>query len=147
MTASTTAERLEELEGILQELVADNEECPVLVEGERDAAALRALGLRGEILRVKGADTVFVVCETLARRYRKAIVLTDWDRGGGHLARLLQDALEANGVRYDLAYRRTLARATRREVVHVESLAAYVAGLRRAVERREPGRRGRGPNP
>lgn len=128
-------QRLEDLEVLLADLIADNEQVPVLVEGEKDTASLRALGLEGEILRVKGAATVFVVCETLSRQHRKVIILVDWDRTGGHLARLLQEALVANGVRYDIEYRRSLARATKKEVVHVEGLARYMETLRRMARR------------
>ena len=131
-------ERLEEVEGLLEDLIAANEDGrAVLVEGEKDVAALRALGLEGEIVRVKGASTVFAVCESVAKAHRAVIILVDWDRGGGRLAALLQDALDANGLRYDLTFRRDLARATKKEVVHVEGLAAYVGKLRRAA-RREP---------
>lgn len=133
---TTTAEdRLEEFEELLEELRLDNEDVPVLVEGEKDVAALRALGLEGEILRVKQADTVFVVCETLARRHRKVILMVDWDRGGGHLARLVLDALEANGVRCDEAYRKAIARLSQKEVLHVEALDRWAENLRRAARR------------
>lgn len=140
MSQQSAVQRLEELEALLEELVLDNEDRPVLVEGEKDEACLRALGLQGEILRVKGPDTVFVVVENLARKHRKVILLTDWDRGGGHLARLLIEALEANGVRYDITYRRAFARATKKEVVAVEGLARYLGNLRLAT-RKHPGRR------
>jgi dTMP kinase len=140
MSLADATERLEELEELLEDLVRDNEHVPVLVEGEKDVAALRALGLQGELIRVKTAHTVFVVCEELARHHRKAILLVDWDRGGGHLARLLLEALAANGVRCDDTYRKALARATQKEVVHVEGLPRYLDKLRQAV-RKSPGRR------
>jgi 5S rRNA maturation endonuclease (ribonuclease M5) len=140
MSQDSTWERLEQLEALLEELILDNETIPVLVEGEKDMAALRELGLEGEIFRVKGADAVFTVCERLADHHRRVILLVDWDRGGGHLARLLLDALSANGVRCDTDYRRDLARATKKEVAHVEALARYLGNLRLAA-RKHPGRR------
>lgn len=140
MSQDSALQRLEEVEALLEDLVLDNESFPVLVEGEKDEAALRALGLGGEIIRVKGAVAVFNVVEQLAARHRKVILLVDWDRGGGHLARLLLDALAACGVRCDETYRRALARATKKELVHVEGLDRYVGNLRLAV-RKHPGRR------
>jgi 5S rRNA maturation endonuclease (ribonuclease M5) len=138
---STAEERLEELEALLDELKLDNEDIPILVEGEKDVAALRALGVEGEILRVKGADTVFVVCEHIAQRHKKAILLVDWDRGGGHLARLCLDGLEANGVRCDPGYRKRIALLSQKEVLHVEALYTYVENLRRAARREAGGER------
>lgn len=143
MSEDSAAERLEDLEALLDELILENEDCPVLVEGEKDVAALREVGLQGEVVRVKGAESVFGTCEALARRHRRVIILTDWDRGGGHLARLLTEALEANGVRYDLAYRRALAHATKKEIAAVEGLARYLGNLRLAA-RKHPGRRPKG---
>ena len=141
MSQDGTQERLEEVEELLEDLVADNGEgIPVLVEGEKDVAALRELGLEGEVLRVKGASAVFAVCEHIATRHRKVILLVDWDRGGGHLAELLRDALAANGIRVDESYRKALARATKKEVVEVQALARYVGNLRLAA-RKHPGRR------
>lgn len=143
MSQDAAADRLEALEALLADLVLDNEELPVVVEGEKDVAALRELGLEGEILRAKGPSSVFAVAEHVARHHRKVILLVDWDRGGGHLARLLMEAFDANGVRYDDSYRRALAHATKKEVVHVEALARYLGNLRLAT-RKHPGRR---PNP
>lgn len=129
--ASSPEARLEALEELLAELAEANRQVPVLVEGEKDERALRALGLEGEIVRVKNAQTVFAVCERLAMRHREVIVITDWDAGGGKLMRLVRDGLKSCGVRPDLAFRRSLARHTRREIHQVESLAAYLARLRR----------------
>jgi len=142
MSQDSMQERLDELLELLDKLRLANEETPILVEGERDEAALRRLGMEGVILRVKGADSVFAVCEGVGKAHRKAIILTDWDRGGGHLARLLMDMLGANGVRYDADFRKSLSRITKKEVVHVEGLDSYVENLQLAVVRRP----GRGPN-
>jgi dTMP kinase len=140
VSLDNAAERLERLEALLAELVEANEERPVLVEGERDVAALRALGLQGEIVRCKTAQTVFVLCEELARHHTHAILLVDWDRSGGHLARLLLEALHANSVRCDEAFRRELAALSQKEVVAVEDLPRFLDNLRLAT-RKHPGRR------
>jgi 5S rRNA maturation endonuclease (ribonuclease M5) len=129
------AERLEQLEALLADLVEENEQVPVLVEGERDVAALRALGLEGEILRVKTSSTVWVVCEIVARAHRKVVVLVDWDRSGGTLARMLEDGLTANGARADMAFRRAIAIATRKEIMQVEDLPGYLESLRWAARK------------
>ncbi|MGQ0535331.1 MAG: hypothetical protein ACT4PT_04590 [Methanobacteriota archaeon] len=123
-------ERLEDLGRLLAELSEANLSTPVVVEGEKDAAALRKLGLSGEILPVNRGDTVFAVAEAIAKDHRRVILLMDWDDYGGHLSRILREALEANAVRCDLEFRRALVRLTRREIAYVESLDTFVARLR-----------------
>ena len=75
---------------------AGSEESPVLVEGERDVAALRKLGLEGEILKLNLGEGLVARADELSHRYKKIILLTDWDYKGvelhDRLKRLLQDA-------------------------------------------------------
>ncbi len=130
------AERLEALDCILDDLRLRNEEVPILVEGDKDETALRALGFTGHIIKINRGLTMFAFSEAYARDWREAVVLTDWDRTGGQLARLLIDALEANGVRPDNTFRRAIARSTRKEILDVEGLHGYMESLRNAVARR-----------
>jgi len=85
----------------IAELIEANRTTPVIVEGERDVRSLRALGLEGEVIPLNAGVPLFNLAESLSRRHTRAIILTDWDHRGGHLARLLRDALEANQVRFD----------------------------------------------
>lgn len=101
-------ERLERFQELLQELVEANEDAAVLVEGRRDQAALKELGLAGEILVYNQGETMADFAEGLRPR-KQIIVLFDWDRKGGQLARLFQQKI-AGGVRLDLEFRRRLAR-------------------------------------
>lgn len=104
----------------------------LLVEGERDRASLRKLGVPGEIRLVHRGRPIGSVAEELVRGARRVIVLTDWDTEGGHLAQKVREFLEATGVELDLEYRRRLARVLRGELVHVEGLAGWA---RRTAER------------
>lgn len=127
------AERVGALEAWLEEADEASRAAPLLVEGEKDETTLRALGIRGAIRRVQGLHTVFTFAERLAGEgVREAVVLTDWDRAGGRLARLLAEALPANGIRADLDLRRRLALHAM-EIRHVESLDTYLATLRSRV--------------
>ena len=97
----------------------------VVVEGVRDVRSLRRLGVRGTIVAVHHGRTLSELAHELARHDRPVIILTDWDTEGGHLARRIREFLEASGGRFDLDYRRRLARVVRGEVVHVEGLAGW----------------------
>ena len=89
-------EQLAEFEKLLERLRSASLENPVLVEGDRDVAALHALGLEGGIEKLNRGESIVGRTDALSRRYRKIIVLTDWDCKGvelhDRLARLLQDA-------------------------------------------------------
>src|SRR3990172_6439778 len=110
---------------VLGELVEANEDAPVVVEGERDVKALRALGLTGEIVTLHRGVTVFHLCERLAADHRRVVILTDWDVRGGQLARLLRDGLAANGVKYDDDLRARLAALCQKDIKAVEDLQTY----------------------
>jgi 5S rRNA maturation endonuclease (ribonuclease M5) len=104
----------------------------VVVEGERDRASLRKLGLPGTILKLHHGRALSGTAHDLVGRTRHVIVLTDWDTEGGHLAQRLRGFLEAESLVLDLDYRRRFARIVRGELVHVEGLYGWV---RRLAER------------
>lgn len=111
------------------------------MEGDKDEAALRALGVEGPIVKTNVGENLFAFVEGLAQRHRSAILLVDWDARGGRLAKRLREACRANGVALDDAHRLALAKATRGEVKTVESLDTYAARLpARAPERSDPAR-------
>jgi dTMP kinase len=69
------------------------------------------------------------VAERLAKEKKKAIILTDWDRKGGHLCRLLRDALKANSVPYDDVLRQRIVTVARQDIKDVQSLASLYSRL------------------
>ncbi len=127
-------ERLEEVRKLISELIRHSSELPIIVEGQKDERALRDLGVEGIIVRLNVGDSVFKTCEDLSRTHRKVILLTDWDRRGGHLAKLLREGLEANGVQYDDEIRAKLAVLTKKDIKDVESLAKHMRRLKKMSE-------------
>jgi len=121
-------ERLEALEKVLSAL--DERDETIIVEGQRDEAALRVLGVGAPVVQVQTARGVTRLAERLARAgIRRVVVLVDWDRTGGRVARLLADALPANGIAADLACRREVARLAKKGTRAVEELPAFMAAL------------------
>jgi len=129
MTTWTSEERLKALSDILDELADRPVGSVILVEGQRDRGGLKLLGIEGEMIMVQTRDGIFKVAEQLAKEERTAIILTDWDRKGGHLCRLLRQALIANNVDYDDQTRIKLARVVKGEIKDVESLPSYFSRL------------------
>ncbi|MFP4170984.1 MAG: hypothetical protein ACLFUV_08195 [Methanomassiliicoccales archaeon] len=87
------------------------------------------LGVGGEVKHVQSGGGLLKVAEELAAEDKDAIILTDWDRKGGQLCRLLKNALKANGVRFDTSQRARLVRMSKKEIKDVESLPAFMSKL------------------
>ena len=134
----------EDLERVLEDLIEKNRVAPIIVEGEYDRRALVELGVRGDIRVLNRGNSVLALCEAIAREYREAIILTDWDVRGGRIARQLRDALTANGVRYNDDLRARLTILCRKDIKDVESLhrfAERIEALAASGEQQRPSKR------
>lgn len=129
MTTWTAKDRLKLLSDLLDELAHRDTDVVILVEGARDRGGLKLLGVEGEVILVQQSSGIFHVAEELARAKKKAIILTDWDRKGGQLNRLLKGALQANEVPFDDQTRHRLAKIVSGEIKDVESLPWYFSRL------------------
>ena len=116
----------QDLSKVLEDLAEKNRLAPIIVEGEYDRRALRALGVEGDVRLINEGSTIFGLCESIAASHREAIILTDWDVRGGRLARQLRDGLAANGVRFDEELRARFTRLCRKDITDVESLHTFV---------------------
>lgn len=130
----TPEERLEQLEAIFLDLEYASETTPIIVEGKKDAEALAMLGITKNVVTLSKGVSLFTFSENISRRSTKAVVLTDWDRKGGQLARMLKEALMNNGVVVDSRLRAQLATLSKKEVKDIESLPRFVSHLRQLAE-------------
>jgi len=122
-------ERLEELEKLFEELEELSETTPVIVEGARDVAALKRMGITKNVIALHKGVSIFSFCEDLSRRSSVAIVLTDWDRRGGMLARMLRDGLKANGVETNDYIRTRIVILSKKEIKDIESMPTFIERL------------------
>ncbi|MCX6651283.1 MAG: Toprim subdomain protein [Methanomassiliicoccales archaeon] len=136
MTTFSAKERLDKLQSVVDELIARDEDVVILVEGMKDRGSLIILGVRGEIVQVQSSNGLFPVAERLARENKKAIIMTDWDRKGGQLCRLLKNALKANSVPYDDVLRQRIVTVARKDIKDVQSLASFYSRLVQEVQDR-----------
>jgi len=125
------------LEKVLEELEDLAVDTPIIVEGLRDVKALGRMGITKNVVPLNKGESVFVFCENLSKKAKAAVVLTDWDRRGGMLARMLKDGLAANGVRANDRIRTQIVILSKKEVKDIESMPTFIERLRRmAVSQR-----------
>ena len=121
----------QELEETLVELREENKTVPIIVEGEKDIAALRRLEMTGEIIRFNKGQSVSNFCDTIAQKYPKIILLTDWDWRGGRLGSSIKKNLE-NRVECDMRYRQIFAQRCMCRTV--EGIPAWLETLHKKIQ-------------
>jgi len=121
---------MEQTEKILNNLRTLSESgIPIIVEGRRDEAALRRLGVKGRILPLKAhGESRHDFLERLDGT-RDAIILTDFDREGKKLETWLYKELLQRGVNSDLKLWSRIKSLTRTEVRSVEELPDFMRTL------------------
>ena len=132
------AERLDAIQELLDELSSMSSTHIILVEGLKDVASLRHVGVDGEFFCVQSGGGPVKAAEHVWHSGKQAVIMTDWDRRGGTLARTLRENLSSLDVRYDDRIRDDrirgeLAVLCRPYVKDVESVDAVVLLLQRSV--------------
>lgn len=94
----------------------------LLVEGKRDATALKKLGFIGKVVTISSVGRYGVSAFGGAT---KVIILTDLDREGAFLTSRYLKLLSHDGLRISLRERRRLKIASRGVFLHVENLSRF----------------------
>jgi 5S rRNA maturation endonuclease (ribonuclease M5) len=121
----------EKEEKILKVLEALAEESakgkPIVVEGKKDVAALRALGVDGAVLTVKTGGKSFLdaVCEIEKMGVPEVILFLDFDRRGKEGTKRLKQSLERAKMKPNTKLWRALSAVVGKEIQCIESLTAY----------------------
>lgn len=121
---------LEDLEKALTELQEENKNIPILVEGDKDIEALYKLNIKGTILSVNKGISLTNFCDNLAQDYKEIIILTDWDRKGGHLCHKIKKNLEGR-VNCNTKFRELFARYTM--IRTVEGLPSWIDTIKKRI--------------
>jgi 5S rRNA maturation endonuclease (ribonuclease M5) len=79
---------------LVEYLISLDENSMILVEGKKDAVALKSLGTKAEILQVKGRDFSKLICKLQEEeKRRRVIIMPDFDRKGEEKYRQWSKAL------------------------------------------------------
>jgi len=110
----------------------DEDDALVVVEGLRDAKALRDSGFLGNLFMLCHNSSLSKLGEE-AVKFKKTILLLDNDREGKKLGRRTQRSLRGK-VSVDLYYQRELLPASKGKIRHVEELSSYSDRLHSPVQ-------------
>jgi 5S rRNA maturation endonuclease (ribonuclease M5) len=119
------AERLREVIEYLQEI---NKRVPVIVEGKKDAAALRGLGLTGDIITLHNGSGLYDFCDNIAERFHRVILLLDWDRKGEDLNRALSKHLKGHWEEFS-SFRELFRVLCQKEIKDIEGIPTLLRRL------------------
>ena len=129
--------RLKEKEEKIQQVIVKLEEesakgTPIVVEGKKDAQALRGLGVNGAIVTIKTGGKSFLeaTAEIEALGAREVILLLDFDRRGIEGTMRLQSNFERLKIKANMKFWLGLRAFVGREIQCIESLTSYLSTLK-----------------
>jgi 5S rRNA maturation endonuclease (ribonuclease M5) len=122
------AERSARLREIFDDLQELNKNIPVIVEGKKDASALRSLGLMGDIIVLHNGQNLYDFCDDVARRYYRVILLLDWDRKGEDLNKILSHNLKGQWEEHS-SFREILKILCQKEIKDIEGIPSLLKRL------------------
>ena len=103
----------------------------VVVEGKRDASALKKLGYSGKICEFHSFKGLTRFADSMAS-YKNLIILFDGDRKGKYLTSKIISRLE-HRMQIDLSFKRKLVSITKGKIRHIEDLSMYTKQDRFAI--------------
>lgn len=121
-------ERAERLRTLLQYLHEINETTPVIVEGKKDASALRSLGIIGDIITLHNGRNLYEFCDDIARRFHRVVLLLDWDRKGEDLNKILSGHLKGHWEEFS-SFRELFKILCQKEIKDIEGIPALLRRL------------------
>lgn len=117
----TDIERAERLRKIIEALHEINQIIPVIVEGKKDASALRRLGLIGEIIILHNGKSLYDFCTDIEDRFHRVIILVDWDKKGNDINKTLSENLKGHWEEFS-SFRELLKLLCQKEISVIEGI-------------------------
>lgn len=121
-------ERAHKLREAVETLHEINKKVPIIVEGKNDTAALRRLGVAGEIITLHRGSNIYEFCEDISERFDKVILLLDWDDKGETLSRTLCSHLKGIWEEYS-GFREILKILCQKDIKDIEGIPKLLKKL------------------
>lgn len=114
-------ERSEKIREVLHYLYEINKRIPIIVEGKKDKKALVEMGFDGEIITLHSGKSLYEFSESIANRFKKVVLLIDWDEKGEELYSKIGENLQ--GMWEDFAaFREILKILCQKEISEIEQI-------------------------
>lgn len=123
LLADEVLEQIEWLLTEIQKMAADG--IPIIVEGIKDVKALKRLGVSGAIYKISNGNSLLNFVEGFSES-KKIIVLTDFDRAGGELAKFITKQARTLGIEPVTEFRDKLKPLVCKNVKDIEGLAKFL---------------------
>lgn len=121
-------ERALRLREVIEALYEVNKRIPVIVEGKRDALALKGLGLVGEIITLHTGKSLYDFCEDISERFHKVVILLDWDEKGESLNKILSRHLRGLWEEFS-AFREIIKILCQKDINDIEGIPKLLCRL------------------
>lgn len=121
-----TSQEAQDLKKLVR-LLNTKKDCAIIVEGKRDSAALKKIGVSGKILEFHSFQGLTKFVDSVSE-YESLIVLFDRDRKGRYLTAKIIEQLERR-TRIDLSIKRKLVSITKGKIHFIEELGCYESCL------------------
>jgi 5S rRNA maturation endonuclease (ribonuclease M5) len=121
-------ERAERLREVIGHLLEINKKFPVIVEGKKDATALRNLGLVGDIITLHNGQNLYDFCDDIIERFHRVVVLMDWDRKGETLNKAVSTHLKGCWEEFS-SFRELLKILCQKEIKDIEGIPKLLMRL------------------
>lgn len=125
--------RFEKIKHLLENLVVElSRGTPMIVEGRKDAKALKKLEVTGDIICAKTSGRTFldVLREVEIRGKSEVILLMDFDDRGREWTRRLASDFERMKIKPNRVFWKRLSGLVGRDVKDIEGLSSYIKTLK-----------------
>ena len=125
---TTDIERAERVREIIEYLHEINETIPIIVEGKKDASALRQLGIEGRIIKLHTGKNLYDFCDDISRNFERVVLLLDWDKTGENLSRIVSGHLKGHWEEFS-SFRKVLKVLCQKDINDIEGIPALLRRL------------------
>jgi len=128
MPSPEDIERAERLREVFSALCEVNKRFPIIVEGKKDAIALKKLGLIGDIIILHSGKNLYDFCEDIMERFPKVVILLDWDKKGENLYKSIGKNLRGHWEEFS-ALRELIKILCQKDIKDVEGIPKLILRL------------------
>jgi 2,5-diamino-6-(ribosylamino)-4(3H)-pyrimidinone 5'-phosphate reductase len=135
--STNLCDRQEKIEYLLAKLAEESKKgTPIVVEGQKDAARLRHLGIEGKIVTTKtgGKNFFDVIFEIETLNTRNVVLFLDFDRRGQEGTKRFATELEHLHIKTNIWFWRELKDLINRDIQCIESLPHYIQTLKNKIK-------------